>query len=145
MRIVSCIAAAAAAFGLSILEPWSALAGTASGQTPLDCLAHCYAQQTGVERALGEACFDGATGNLYIRNASGTYLQFSKTGVLLRDDVPPDQPRLKNSRDIIPVSPHAYILYEKNTGPARQLKILPSCEPHPMNGWKSKELLFALH
>lgn len=89
------------------------------------------------------AYYDHITGNRYFKNTDQTYRQYSRKGVLLRSDVPCDQPHLRSSRYITAMGKNSYLLYQKQNGSKRLERILHSSRPSP-TGWKCTGILFSV-
>ncbi|WP_022665054.1 hypothetical protein [Desulfospira joergensenii] len=90
--------------------------------------------------ATKEAYFDIATGHKYIKNTDNTYMEYSRKGKLLRNDVPNTLPLLTRGRYIREIRGDAYLVYEKSGNPRKQQQILPASSRHP-RGWQCKDML----
>ncbi len=66
-------------------------------------------------RATSDAYFDTMTGHRYVKNADGTYSEYSKKGRVFRTRVPNTLPLLVSGKYTCKISEGSFLVYEKWT------------------------------
>ncbi len=93
-----------------------------------------------VKQATACFYFDIATGHKYIQNSDGTYMEFSKKGDLLKNNLPNTMPLLVSGKYIRPLADGCFLLYERYEAGNHIQKVLPADQNHP-GGWLAKDVL----
>ncbi len=101
-----------------------------------------WAGQTERPLATASGYFDIKTGHKYIQNSNGSYTEFSRTGKLLRQDVPNTMPLLVSKKFVHPIEVSHLMVYKKRVSGTVQHLVLPASQPHPEN-WRCRAMVIS--